>query len=148
MKVLWRFLVALTVLLPLAVPHAAGAQTAGMDFSIPGGWYYKQANGQGGQGDSGYSITDADSIFFYREFKAYGGVDVLGYPATRRFTLQGFTIQGTQKVGMQWRPELGTINFLNIFDLLHDQGMDAWLQSVRMVPAPFDTAPDTGLGFE
>src|SRR5581483_10338682 len=148
MKVVWRFLIALTVLLPLSIPGTARAQTAAMDFAIPGGWFYKQANGQGGQGDSGYSITDADGILFYQNFKYYGGPDVLGYPATRRFSFQGFTIQGTQKVGMKWRPDQGTINYLNIFDILHDQGQDAWLESVRQVPPPQDTKPDTGLTFD
>jgi hypothetical protein len=148
MKVLWRILVALAVLLPAGISQNAAAQTPVTNFAIPNGWYYKEANGQGGVGDSGYSITDEGGIFFYREFIYFGGPNVLGFPATRRFTMDGFTIQGTQKVGLQWRPEINSIAYLNLFDILHDLGHDAWLEQVKQVPPPFDTTPDTGLTFE
>lgn len=151
MKAIWRFLLLVAILLPFAVPptqvqaQAASTQT---NYAIPNGWFYKEANGLGGAGDTGYSITDQDGVYFWREFKAYGGPDVLGYPATRRFQFEGWTLQGTQKVGLQWRPESGTIAFLNIFDILSDRGHDKWLEETKWVPPPFDTTPDTGLSFE
>src|SRR5581483_3056447 len=64
------------------------------------------------------------------------------------YTTPRDSIQGTQKVGMQWRPDSRTVAFLNVFDILHDRGLDSWLQSARQVPPPFDSSGDTGLPFE
>lgn len=65
---------------------------------------------------------------------------MLGYPNTNRFTLDGFVVQGTQRVLLQWHPENQTMQFVNIFDRLHDQGLDPVLQATYQVPlqAPND----------
>ena len=120
----------------------------GLDFDIPGGHFYKQANGQGGAGDTGYAITNEGGIPFWREYQRLGGPNVLGYPASHRFSYDGFTVQIMQKVVFQWRPETQSVAFLNVLDILHDRGKDSWLRVHRMTPEPFDTAPDTGLTWE
>src|SRR5919197_790627 len=43
-----------------SAPPAAAA--AGLDFAIPGGHFYTEANGQGGAGGTGFSITDASGM--------------------------------------------------------------------------------------
>src|SRR5579859_4304817 len=81
-------------------------QAPQQDRDIPNGHFYTQANGMGGGGTYGYRITDDGGIAFWSEFKRLGGVDVLGYPASTRFTLDGFTVQATQRVILQWRPDV------------------------------------------
>lgn len=133
----------LAALLPIV------AQADDLDYDLPdgSGHFYRQANGQGGQGETGYAITDADSIPFWDEYRRLGGPEALGYPASRRFVWNGFVVQAMQKVVFQWRPETRTVAFVNVVDLLHDAGKDDWLQVFRQTPPPFDTAPDTGLSW-
>jgi len=64
-----------------------------LDFAIAGGHFYKQANGQGGTGDTGYSVANDTSTPLWDEFQRLGGVEALGYPASRRFLWGGFVSQ-------------------------------------------------------
>jgi Immunoglobulin-like domain of bacterial spore germination len=124
-----------------------------MDFAIPGGRFYTQANGHGGVGGTGYAIVDANEVLapyglnvisFYSSFRAAGGVSMLGYPASRLTVFPDFPIQVCQKLVLQYQPGKGVF-FLNTFDILHDRGFDAFLDSVRSIPPPFDTSPDAQL---
>jgi hypothetical protein len=102
-----------------------------------------------GQSAAGFSVTNADGIPFWDAFQELGGVEVLGYPVSRRFEHDGLTVQAFQKAVLQWRPDQGgQVWFLNTFDVLHDQGKDDWLEVYRQTPRPADTAPDTGLPWE
>jgi hypothetical protein len=117
----------------------------GADYDIPGGHFFTQTNGRDGS-LAGFSVTNADGIPLWDAFQKLGGVDVLGYPVTRRFQSDGFTVQAFQKAVLQWRPDQGNqFFFLNTFDALHDHGRDDWLETYRQTPRPFDTAPDNGL---
>ncbi len=120
------------------------------DYEIPQGRFFTQTNGRREQGSfAGYSVTNADGIPFWDAFQAMGGVDLLGYPVSRRFELDGFTVQAFQKAVLQWRPDQGgEVWFLNTFDVLHDRGKDDWLEVYRQTPRPFDTRPDAGLPWE
>ena len=118
------------------------------DFDIPGGHFYKQANGQGGAGDTGYSIISDPAAPLWHEFQRLGGVDSLGYPASRRLTWNGFVSQVMQKEVLQWQPDLGQVYFVNVFDELSRSGKDDWLLSARQVPRPFDNAPDAGQSWD
>src|SRR5947199_5226237 len=122
----------LSVNLPLA-----GAQTSGGDQDIPNGHFYTQANGGAGS-QYGFRVTDEGGIGFWSEFQRLGGVNALGYPASKRFQLDGFVVQATQKVILQWRPEVGQAYFVNVFDKLHDSGKDSALQSQFNIPAQLD----------
>jgi len=146
MKRFSLFLAVLAVCLSVATSlvRPAAAQTQLQDYDIPGGHFYSQANGQGGGGAFGYRITDEDGIAFWSEFKRLGGVDVLGYPATRRFILDGFVVQATQRVIMQWRPEVKQVYFVNVFDKLHDLGKDDWLQATKQIPPQLLVSFDAG----
>lgn len=122
----------------------------GLDYDLPGqaGHFYTQANGQGGRGGTGYSITNADGIPFWDAYQRLGGPNALGYPVSRRFVWDGFTVQGMQKVVLQWHPDSRQVAFVNVLDRMHDLGKDGWLQSQRQTPPPVDTAPDAGLSWD
>jgi hypothetical protein len=135
-----------------AAPLVAWAQTA-LDFALPNGHFYTQANGAGGAGGTGYAIVDANeslspfgliTVPFFTAFNQFGGVQQLGFPASRVTVFPDFPIQVNQKLVLQFQPGRG-IFFLNTFDILHDRGFDAFLDSVRDIPPPFDTAPDASL---
>jgi hypothetical protein len=117
------------------------------DFDVAGGHFFTQTNGRKDSG-AGFSVTDEGSVPFWTTFKALGGVDALGYPVTRRFELDGFTVQAFQKSILQWRPDRREFWFVNTFDVLHDRGRDDWLEIYRQTPRPLDTAPDKGLAWE
>jgi len=128
---------ALAALLIGAWPVAAQAQTA--DSDLPVGHFYTQTGGAAGP-QYGYRISDEGGIGLWSEFQRLGGLAALGYPISRRFMLDGYVVQGTQKVLLQWRPDLSPPQavFVNVFDKLHDLGADAALQSRFQVPPQFD----------
>lgn len=130
----------------VAAPPAG--PNARQDYAIDGGGYFAQANGLGGLGGVGYTVTDEDGILFWTEFQKLGGAEVVGYPATQRFSYGGFVTQAFQKMVFQWRPETKTVAFVNVFDELSRTGQDGWLQRSRQTPAAFDTSADTGLTFD
>jgi len=116
-----------------------------LDYDIPNGHFFTQANGKPlGADTSGYAVTNDDGIAFWDAFQRLGGVEAVGYPVSRRFVLDGFVVQVMQKAIFQWRPEQQEVWLLNTFDRLHEAGKDGWLEVVRQTPPPFDTSPDTG----
>src|SRR5438270_11964276 len=121
------------------------AQTPAADQDVSGGHFYTQTNAGAGP-QWGYRITDEGGIGFWSEFKRLGGVPALGYPVSRRFMLDGFMSQATQKVILQARPDVTPpqVYFLNVFDKLHDQGKDSILQSQFQIPAQLDASFDAG----
>jgi hypothetical protein len=129
-------------LVRLGTPPARGA-----DYDIGGGHFFTQANGRK-DSPSGFSVTDEAGIPLWTAFQNAGGVDVLGFPVSRRFELDGFTVQAFQKSVLQWRPDRREFWFLNTFDVLHERGRDDWLEVYRQTPRPLDTAPDAGLAWE
>lgn len=128
----------------LSARAVQGANPA--DFAIPGGHFYTQARGPSDE-SKGFSITDSQGVPFQAEFLAQGGVAGLGYPSSQRFVLDGFTVQATQKAILQWSPGDKRVVLANVFDILHERGLDYWLLAKRQIPPPFDTSPDTGLPF-
>jgi Tol biopolymer transport system component len=108
-------------------------QAADEDWDISGGHFFTQTGG----GDSkGYSITDGEGVKFWSEFQRLGGVPAVGYPVTERFEWAGFTVQAFQRVVFQWRPEAQQAFFVNMFDMLSENGKDDWLFAVRQTPKP------------
>ncbi len=115
------------------------------DYQIGAGWFFTQANGRGGAGELGYSIINDRDAQFWTAFRHLGGVDTVGYPASSAFLWHGLIYQVTQKEVFQWRPDLQDVTFLNVFDTLHDEGFDAWLDATKQIPPPLDTIDDRGL---
>lgn len=113
------------------------------DYDIPNGHFYTQANGQAGSGGSGYSIVDDDQATLWGEFQRLGGLSVLGYPISQRYTLpDNLTYQAFQKGILQWDPAARTSHFANIFDQLSSAGRDSWLTTFKQTPASRDWSAD------
>ncbi|MCL5027260.1 MAG: N-acetylmuramoyl-L-alanine amidase, partial [Chloroflexi bacterium] len=138
------------LVLSLRPPHIAWAEppqaylAPQQDFDIPGGHFFKQANRLGGNGDTGYAVTDDDEAKFWSEFRRLGGVDAVGYPISRRFKWNNFVVQAFQRGVLQWRSEAQQAWFVNVFDLMHDTGFDDWLVAARSTPRPLDPSFDAG----
>ncbi len=114
MRRLLRLLTVLLVAIPLASqPHPAAEAQAPLDFPVPGGHFYSQADGSAGASGMGYTVSNADGIPFLTYFSQTGGVPEWGYPITHRFIYQGFTVQIFQKAGFQWNTAAGGVAFLN-----------------------------------
>ena len=118
------------------------------EIELPNGRFFTAANGFGGVGGTGFAVTDDGGIGFWTEFQRMGGVDRVGYPVSGRFMHGGFVTQAFQKLALQWRPELVQTVPVNVFDDLHMQGADSWLDIFAQVPPAADTSPDTGLSWD
>jgi len=118
------------------------------DYDIPNGHFYTQANGQGGAGGSGYSVVDDDQATMWSEFQRLGGVAMLGYPISQRYTLgDGLTYQAFQKAILQWNADDRTARLANIFDQLSAAGRDSWLSNFKQTPPSKDWSSDAGQPF-
>src|SRR5262245_19602434 len=85
---LWRRLCAAVWVVGLLLPIPTLADEGTLaDYPVVGGHFFTQA---GGGGDRGYAITDLDGVPFFTTFDDMGGVEALGYPASRRFEFGGF----------------------------------------------------------
>ncbi|MBX6770776.1 MAG: hypothetical protein IRY83_03570 [Chloroflexi bacterium] len=140
------FLTALLSVLFLSLAASAHAAN-GPDYAIPGGWFFTEAGGGGGQG---YAVRDTgtdargQTIRFWSEFRRLGGVATLGYPIGEPYVgADGFTYQPFQRALLQWRPEQGRAVLANTFEMLQSAGKDDWLLAVKGIPRPI---PDDGSG--
>lgn len=137
----------MALLLAVSPAVMARAQTP-VDFDIAGGHFYQQTNGQGGSGNTGYSVKDDQVAPFFSEFQRLGSVNDVGYPVSRRFLLDGFVVQAFQKAIFQWRAEAGQAFFVNIMDRLHEAGLDELLFVSRATPRQIDlSVQEQGLPF-
>ena len=142
--------------LSCSAPHAGqfavviAAQPLGslLDWDVPEGHTYRQANGFGGAGDLGYTVVDDADAAMWSEFQRLGEVDLVGYPISNRFTYGGYLTQAFQKLVLQWRPELGQAVPINVLDDLDQHGSNAWLNANREIPQPSVLAGDAGLPWE
>ena len=135
------FLVIVAAVLGLlaGLPVLASAQPAQLDYDISGGHFFTQTNGQpAGTSPAGYSVTDADGVPFWTEFRRLGGVTRVGYPMSRRFMWDGFVTQVFQKAVFQWQPAEKKVFFINTFDQMSRAGKDDWLESFKSTPKPLD----------
>ena len=126
------------ILVLLLLPSAAAAQGA-PDFDVPNGHFFTQTGG--------FAVTDDGGVRFWSEFNRLGGVNAVGYPVSRRFQWDGFTVQVFQRVVFQWRADQNAVTFVNVFDRLHDLGKDDFLLKVRQTPPPRPFA-DAGKPFD
>jgi hypothetical protein len=123
------------------LPTIARADSS-LDYSIPDGHFYTQTNGtsRGARG-GGYTISDAHDVPFWTFFSENGGVDLLGYPVSRRFLWDGYVCQATQRAVLQWNPATKQVQLANVFDYLSQIGKDDWLLSAQLAPRP-ERAPN------
>jgi plastocyanin len=92
--------------------------------------------------ETGFSVSDADGVMFLSEFRRFGGVQAVGYPASKRFQWDGFTVQVFQRVIFQWRPDVRQAYFVNVFDRLNELGKDDWLLAAKQTPKHDPTLGD------
>lgn len=131
-----RLMAVVLALMFIASTLPPPARAVALDWDIPGGHYYTQTGG--------YAVVDGEGIAFWSEFQRLGGVQAVGYPVSRRFQWNGFTVQAMQRTVFQWRPEIGQVYFVNVFDLLTEAGKDDWLYVVRQTPRPLPASFDGG----
>ena len=126
----------LAVTLLTSLPAVGEGETDDpLDYDIPNGHFYTQTNGAApGSSARGYSITNDFGVPFWSEFQRLGAVERLGYPITQRFIWHGFITQATQKAVLQWDPDLGRVQLVNVLDYLADIGKEEWLQQKWFVP--------------
>ena len=132
-----------SVLMMFTPAFADSAPVTLLDFPVPNGHFYTQASGRGNV--FGYAITDDGGAKFASEFTRLGGVDQLGYPSSERFQFGGYLTQATQKSLLQWRPELGRVELVNVFDVFSQEGLDGTLARSRLIPPTADNSPDRRL---
>jgi hypothetical protein len=61
--------------------RSLGASRTLLDWDLPGGRFFTQANGWPlGASNAGFAVTDAEGIGFWSAYERYGGSDALGYP--------------------------------------------------------------------
>lgn len=131
-----RVLTALVLLLSVGMAGTpALAFDSPPDYDIPQGHFYTEANGTSrGAAGGGFAVTDAAGIPFWAFFSQHGGVDLLGYPISTRFTWDGYVCQATQRAVLQWNPSTNQVQLANIFDYLSQAGRDDWLLSAHLAP--------------
>src|SRR2546426_9149814 len=102
-----RVVLVLFILAQLLLSSGTAGAASALDFALPNGHFFTQANGSGGVGGTGYAIVDANEspasfgvtfVPFASAFRANGGVPILGYPASRLTVFPDFPIQVCQKL--------------------------------------------------
>ena len=138
----------ITALLPGAPAHAQIA--ALRDYPVPGGWFYSQESRMPSDQAPyrGYTVVDDQDASFWTEFRRFGGVDVLGYPVSRRYRYPdpntGYLSQAFQRGILQWHPETARAQMANVFEQFTEQGRDDALE-IAGIPRPQPDPP--GLSF-
>lgn len=115
---------------------AASTEAASTDFGLVNGRFYTQTATQRDFETRGYAITNADSIPFWSTYQRLGGVDILGYPISRRFIWDGYICQALQRGVLQWHADTGQVQLVNTMDHLTDLGKDDYFARERHVPLP------------
>jgi hypothetical protein len=125
--------------MPGQMVHAQSA-TSLREYPVPGGWFYTQESRmpQDSPPYRGYTVVDDADASFWTEFRRFGGVEVLGYPVSRRYhypTDSGFLSQAFQRGILQWHPETGRATMANVFEQFTEQGRDDQLE-IAGIPRP------------
>ncbi|MSQ43892.1 MAG: PDZ domain-containing protein [Chloroflexi bacterium] len=103
------------------------------DWETLNGSFYTQATDTEDR-TLGFRITNDGGIAFWRDFKALGGPDRLGYPMSRRFEFSGVVAQVTQRAVLEWDPIEARAVLVAVYDLLSMADLDGWLETKRLVP--------------
>lgn len=141
------FLAAALTSILAALSAIGSAQEGPEDFDLPNGHFYKQANGQGGSGDTGFAVLDegqdekGNPIRLWSGFRALGAERMLGYPISRRFkvsTEDPYIYQAFQKALLRWNPEAAALEVSLLMDQLHLAGLDPILEGRGYPPRQDD----------
>ena len=130
--------IVLAAVLALALLAPGGVQAEELDFPVPGGHFYKQANGSGGAGSNGFAVVDGgadvngNGIPLYSAYLELGGPSVWGFPISNRFRFGAddpFVYQAFQNGLLQWDPANRILRPANLMDMLSDAGYDPLLET-------------------
>ena len=89
---------------------------------------------------TGFAVTNTDGIPFWDTWQRLG-LENVGYPISHRYIWRGFVTQAFQKAVFQWQPGKGVF-FVNIFDEMHDLGLDEELRFRFSTPRQLDPSFD------
>ncbi len=129
----------------LRAAEAAPAPNTPPDWDTAAGHFYSQANGlASGHGNQGFVSSDEGGMAFWSEYRRLGGSEVLGYPASHRFMLDGRVAQLTQKSLLVWVPEDGRARTINVFDRFPELLQTPMMSIGQRLPAPMDPPGDPG----
>ena len=112
------------------------------NWPVAEGHFFKETSPAYPHCDMGFSVTNADGITFWDTWQRLGLQNV-GYPISHRYEWEGLVTQAFQKAVFQWQPGRGVV-LVDIFDELHEAGMDGRLHSRWVIPFPFDASFDSG----
>jgi hypothetical protein len=128
----------------LVLPASASATIQNHD--LVGGHFFATTVDQANQ--TGFTITDDDSIPFWTTYQRLGGANVLGYPITRRFACQERTCQITQRGFMRGTSDASRVELVNIMEILTDLGKNDHLAHDHHVPYPATQRDEAGKTFD
>ena len=74
------------------------------DYDIPNGHFFSQAVPSHG-GLAGFMVANGGGIPFWDEYRRLGGWERLGYPISRRFTLDNEVEQVFERGVLRWIPK-------------------------------------------
>ncbi|NBX47402.1 MAG: PDZ domain-containing protein, partial [Chloroflexi bacterium] len=116
----------------LVLPFSASA-SAPSPLPLPPDWSVQpQTFSRDGWDD--WETLNGSFFALWRDFKALGGPDRLGYPISRRFEYAGIVAQVMQKAVLEWDPIEARAVPVAVYDLLSMADLDGWLETKRLVP--------------
>ncbi len=116
------------------------------DWPLANGHFFTQA--ALGAGGEGYAVTDNEDAPFHSEFERLGGIEVLGFPASNRYTRDGGWFQAFERAVLRWDPWTGTAVFTNVLDDLSAAGLDDILLDEHGIVGSEAWVQDVGLPFD
>jgi len=126
---------------PLGTPARAPASTV-PDWDVPNGHFFTQTAGADAPADSGFLVSNADGVSFWRDYKEMGGPAVLGYPISGRFERDGKHFQATQAALLYWDAPASRTSIYPLFRALAEMEMDGWLEAIGIPAAAPELAEE------
>ncbi|MGH2370626.1 MAG: hypothetical protein ACRDI2_20815, partial [Chloroflexota bacterium] len=126
--------------------HSAAALVP--DWDVPGGHFYTQTAPEGAPSDTGYVVSNADEVEFWRRYQALGGPAELGYPVSSRYEAGGTIYQVMQAGVLRWNPTAGGVEVHPAMVALAELEMDGWLEAWGIPRTSPDLLKDPALPAE
>lgn len=117
-------------------PAAAQTPTPVPSTTIPLGAFFPTGATDAAGRALGYAVYDDGRAMLYQQYLQSIGPIYLGKPISNRFEIGGQAAQAFEKGILVWRSDAIGADLVNVFDDLHDQGKDAWLQERYGIPPP------------
>ena len=129
----------------LLSPLPALAQTPPPRQEIPLGDFFPTGAVDATGRPLGYTVYDDGQAMLHQQYLQVHGPTYLRRPISHRFDFNGAPAQAFEYGILVWRSDAIGADLVNIFDVLHDRGLDGWLQERYSVPPPIpwpDEPPD------